>query len=372
MLDNYLDVTLVEDVVEFLKPDIPILCISKSKIKEVTQQFLEGFSGTTLYAVKCNPHPSVINTLSEIGVKEFDVASLEEIKLINSLIPEAKCYFNHPIKTRSAIYKAYKEFGIRDFVVDSLQECHKIFEEIGKDVIIQFRLNVISGSEVYDFTNKFGMSKEDIINILEIYKNIDLKWALSFHVGSQCEAPEAYSKAISMCNEIINELDTKPQYINIGGGFPGYYPGRHIAKIHKYFDLIKLEQVNNNLPLLLCEPGRALVCSAGELIVQILGRKSDKLYINDGLYGALGEIDYAALRPKVRAVNKAKNFDRTYVEYTIFGPTCDSFDVLEYKFKLPTNVEEGDWIIISDLGAYSTSLSSNFNGFTSNNIYIIC
>jgi ornithine decarboxylase len=51
-------------------------------------------------------------------------------------------------------------------------------------------------------------------------------------------------------------------------------------------------------------------------------------------------------------------------EFTLFGPTCDPNDRLPKLFRLPEDVREGDWLEISQLGAYSNALQSNFNGFS--------
>lgn len=367
-----LDFRSPNDVVRTLSPDEPILCISKKCLKLAVQNFTLKFDGTTLYAIKCNPHPFVILSLFEMGIKDFDVASLREIEVIKSLIPQAKCYFNHPIKTRKAITSAYYDYGIRDFVVDSREELKKLTDQIKEnDFTVQFRLNTRSGSLIYDFAHKFGMTSNEIIDNIHIIKEKKLNWALSFHVGSQCENPFSYMEALVICRKIIDQVKMMPDYINVGGGFPGYYPERKIIDINRYFEIISQAKKDLDLPLLLCEPGRALVCHAGKLIVQVVLRKGNKLYINDGVYGSLGEIDYANLRLNVKPVNPNKTFSDTNEEFTIFGPTCDSYDVLEYKFCLPNNIDEGDWVQISDLGAYSTSLTSKFNGFSSDKICII-
>ncbi|KAK6050025.1 hypothetical protein COOONC_12469 [Cooperia oncophora] len=51
----------------------------------------------------------------------------------------------------------------------------------------------------------------------------------------------------------------------------------------------------------------------------------------------------------------------------IWGPTCCSFDIIESDRSIST-VYEGDWILYPQCGAYSTCLSTNFNGFYPPNI----
>jgi ornithine decarboxylase len=50
-------------------------------------------------------------------------------------------------------------------------------------------------------------------------------------------------------------------------------------------------------------------------------------------------------------------------DFTLFGPTCDSADVMKGPWTLPADVREGDWIEIGQLGAYGAALRTGFNGF---------
>jgi ornithine decarboxylase len=113
---------------------------------------------------------------------------------------------------------------------------------------------------------------------------------------------------------------------------------------------------------LLCEPGRALVAGAMSLITQIHLRKDQRLYINDGIYGSLFAatigIDYPA-----RLLRPGGNVAPETLDFQIFGPTCDSLDVLPRPFALPADARSGDWIEFGMLGAYSNALTTGFNGF---------
>ena len=55
-------------------------------------------------------------------------------------------------------------------------------------------------------------------------------------------------------------------------------------------------------------------------------------------------------------------------EFKVFGPTCDSNDVLGAPFHLPEDVREGDWIEVGMMGAYSLSMRTQFNGFHTDRI----
>ena len=126
--------------------------------------------------------------------------------------------------------------------------------------------------------------------LLRLAKQHSAKIGLSFHVGSQCMHPISYAKGITEIGNIIKKTKIIPNYINVGGGFPTIYPDLVPQSLDNYFDEIKKSLENlriNNLPEIICEPGRALVAESGSTIVRVNLRKKQKLYISDGTYGTL-------------------------------------------------------------------------------------
>jgi len=360
-----------EDLIEKLRPEEPVLCISESKLKEAVKTFIQGFPGEVLYAVKANPHPEVIKALYRAGIHSFDVASLNEIKKIFLLEKKAHCYFNHPIKNSRAIKESYSIYGLRHFVVDSLSEWEKVMEGTGPDITIEFRLSVRSGSRYFDFSEKFGMSPEEAIHCIHETQKRKIAWALFFHVSSQSEDITAYKDALELCEKIIEEVKEKPSFIDVGGGFPCGGEGFSIEKMNEIFNLISQAREKWSFPSLLCEPGRALVADAGTLVTQVVTVNKDKLYLNDGIYGGLSEVNEIQLNPKVRAFSLSHSLHEKLKPYRVFGPTCDSIDKLNSTFSLPDNLMEGDWVMIPTLGAYSIALTTHFNGFSSETLYMV-
>jgi ornithine decarboxylase len=111
------------------------------------------------------------------------------------------------------------------------------------------------------------------------------------------------------------------------------------------------------------EPGRALVAHGCSLLTQVQLRKDERLYINDGIYGSLSEMAQVAIRLPARLIRLDGPVSGTMGEFVLNGPTCDSLDVVPGTFALPSDVREGDWIEIDQVGAYSNSLATRFNGF---------
>ena len=118
----------VNELVNSIKPDNPVYCIRLDSIKQSVSFFKRNFPGKMLYAVKTNPNEKVLKSIIANGVNNFDVASLNEIKLIKKLKPDANLYFMHTIKSRESIVEAYFNFRVKDFAVDTKDELLKILE----------------------------------------------------------------------------------------------------------------------------------------------------------------------------------------------------------------------------------------------------
>ena len=84
----------VNELVNSLQPDYPVYCIRLNEIKKSVKFFKDNFPGKVLYAVKTNPNEKIIKQIINNGIDEFDVASLNEIKLIKKIKPEAKLHLS--------------------------------------------------------------------------------------------------------------------------------------------------------------------------------------------------------------------------------------------------------------------------------------
>jgi ornithine decarboxylase len=359
----------VEQFVSAARPEEPIYCLRPAAITDAASEFVRGFHGDVLYAVKCNPEPVVLNALWEGGVRHFDCASAGEIALVHQMLPEAAIHFMHPVKSRSAIRAAYRRFGVRDFVLDSAGELAKIMEETenAADLGLVVRLALPPSGAIYDLSGKFGASVEEGAALLRAARPLARRLGLSFHVGSQCMEPLAYRRALALVAETIRRAGVAVDIIDVGGGFPVSYPdleppplGAFFAEIEAAFDALDLPAAK-----LWSEPGRALVAAGASVVVQVQLRRGDALYVNDGVYGSLSDAGTPAFRFPVRRIRGAAPGGEVGAAraYTFFGPTCDSADHMKGPFLLPADMAEGDWIEIGQLGAYGACLGTVFNGF---------
>jgi len=329
---------------------------------------LNNFKGNVMYAVKTNPDEHVLRHIHSLGVNSFDVASLEEIKLVSELFPEANLFFMHTVKSRYAIREAYFTYNIRNFSLDCVEELKKILKETdnAKDLNLFIRLAIPNTYAELNLADKFGVNLVEATSLLKKARKHSSKLGICFHVGSQCMHPDAYRIAIRMAGRIIKEAKVPVEVIDVGGGFPSIYPGMIPPEMELYFDAI--EEECNHLKLrnkieLYCEPGRALVAESGSVVVRVDLRKGDRLYINDGTYGSLFDAGTPHFIFPVRLLRLKGRPQSNAMAFSFFGPTCDTLDFMKGPFYLPEDTKEGDYIEIGQLGAYGRTLVTNFNGF---------
>ena len=364
----------VNDLVNSLKPENPVYCIRPNSIKKSVDFFKNHFPGRILYAVKTNPNEKVIKIIINNGIQNFDVASINEIKLIRKINNKVNIYFMHTIKSRESIKDAYFKYNVKDFALDTKEELLKILESTNnaKDLNLYVRVAISNEHAEIDLSRKFGALSSEALGLLRLSREHGKKVGLSFHVGSQCMDKISFSKGITEIGNIIKKTKIVPDVINIGGGFPSIYPDLIPEPLENYMSEIK-ESLKNlkleKMPEIFCEPGRALVAEAGSTIVKVLLKKKHKLYINDGTYGSLFDAGVPNFVLPTKMISNGRIISKKLTEFNFYGPTCDSLDYMKGPFLLPNNIKEGDYIELGQLGAYGTTFRTKFNGFYSDAIY---
>ncbi|MGZ9096998.1 MAG: type III PLP-dependent enzyme [Micavibrio sp.] len=365
------------ELINEARPTYPLYLLRPEKVTARVREFLTGFPGQTMYAVKCNPEKAVLQTMVKAGLRNFDCASIDEIRLIRKVAPKAKIYFMHPVKSRESIREAYHTHGVRAFVLDCVDELYKILQEtdLAPDLELFVRLALPKGkASALDLTGKFGASPEAAPDLLQRCRPVSVKLGMSFHVGSQCMQPERYTKAINLAAAAIKASGVKLDVIDVGGGFPSVYPNFTPPPLDMYIEAIRSAMARNRLNglELLCEPGRALVADSGSLVVRVEQRKGDLLYLNDGTYGSLfdagGQIQTIF---EVKLHRPEGTITGHSAPFRFAGPTCDSLDMMQGPFMLPDDVAEGDWIQIQTAGAYCANMQTRFNGFGQTTLVIM-
>ncbi len=360
--------------IESLKPVEPLYLVHPDQFATAAKQFLDGFPGDVLYAVKANPHPIALGQLWNAGIRHFDTASLGEIEAVRSLLPDAICHFMAPVRLPGQAKAAFETHGVTDFVVDSETELNKLLAETNDPARLRVFVRLVAslGGALLELSSKYGCRPEEAAKLLKRVKAAGAAPCLTFHVGSQCLSPFSYAQAIEIAEQTIRIAGIEIAALDIGGGFPTAYVGQEPPPPHWYFDMIKTALDNftiRNLPVM-CEPGRALVGQGISLVTQVVMRRGDRLYLNDGIYGSFDEqrfasfeADYPPTGIALDAKGKARVLSGEKRPFRAYGPTCDSADVLPRPVMVADSIATGDYVLFDAMGAYTVSSRSAFNGY---------
>lgn len=352
--------------------DRPFLLVDSAIVRAKARRFKAALPRVSPhYAVKANPDPRVLKTLIEEGVG-FEIASIAELDVLLGLgVPAAEIFYSNPIKSRAYLeYAAAK--GVEWYVLDSVEELRKI-HSIKADAKLYVRIEAPNVGSDWPLSGKFGVKNEEVDAIIAeaVAVGADL-CGVTFHVGSQCRNPENWRVGIQSAKRVFKKMrlaGLTPRLLNLGGG----YPVRHakpIPSIEKIAEVINhgLRDVPQSVRVM-AEPGRYLVSDAGYFVCRVAGTATRGgkrwMYWDAGVFGGVIETT-EGLR-----YNIVTDRGGPAIAWTVAGPTCDSVDVCMREEMFPEDMQEGDYIYISNAGAYTTAYASNFNGFPLPDVRII-
>ncbi len=356
------------------KFNTPIYCYSLKKIKENILNFKNHFKKIDpliCYAVKANTNIKLLKEIKNYNLGA-DVVSIGELmKALKAGIKPQKIVFSGVGKTASEIeYAVGKNILLINAESKSeIIEIEKIAKSKNKVVNIGVRLNpntnaqTISQISTGKKENKFGVDQKiflQLVNYLKKSKFLSLK-CLSVHIGSQILNHKPYQSMLKVVDKIIKKSNHNFEYVDLGGGMGiDYAHNNSKLNIKKYSQNIKKFLKNNNCKIIF-EPGRSIIGNAGILITKII-------YIKEGynkdfviLDAAMNDLMRPALYGAQHKIIPSKKIRKTSKKsYEFVGPICESTD----KFKLVKKFQklnEKDLLVICDVGAYGTSLASNYN-----------
>ena len=348
--------------------DSAFYIVNIKKIVEQYEKWTEQLPRVKpFYAVKCNPNPVITKLLNGFNIG-FDCASKNEIsQIISQGTKPEDVIFANPCKASGQIKFARSE-DVDLMTFDDVHELYKIklYHPHAKLVL---RIAVDESKSMCKFNCKFGANQSEIKNILNIAKSLELNIVgVSFHVGSNCLDANTYYTALEDVKKVFiiaGENGFAFKLVDIGGGFPGYDKEGGVT-----FEEIA-EQINKGIDdffpeegiEFIAEPGRYFVCSSHTLVTNIIGKKKlgDKFtyYLNDGIYGSFNCVYFDNAKPVIMPYNER---DGKQYESTVFGPTCDSIDIISESCQLP-DLAIGEWVYVENFGAYTIAAASTFNGF---------
>nr|XP_019585704.1 PREDICTED: antizyme inhibitor 2-like [Rhinolophus sinicus] len=327
------------------------------------------------YAVKCNNSPWVVRVLAALGTG-FDCASQMEVEQVLGLgVAPSRIIYANPYKAVSHLQYAARH-GVQLLTFDSEEELTKVAQHHPKARLV-LRLWTKDRESIFPLSDKFGASLEVCEHLLKSARDLGLAVVgTSFHVGSACQNPQSFTQAIADCRRVFEMgrgVGHDMNLLDIGGGFPGVEGSEpEFEKMAREINAALAQDFPEGTGVeVIAEPGRFYVASACTAAVNIIAKKAvlepgghRKLlyYLNEGHYGIF-RIFLRDPVPRKPIVVKKLCSEQPIFPCILYGPTCDAADKLfTEEIQLP-ELDVGDWLIFPSMGAYTSVMSSTFNGF---------
>ena len=354
--------------------ETPIFCYSEKKITENINNFrknFKSFSPVICFSTKSNCNLKILKMIKRNGLGADVVSKGELMIALKAGISSKKIVFSGVGKTRSELIYAIEKniLLINSESKSEILEIESIAKSKNKKVDIGIRLNPNTDAKTLKQIstgkkeNKFGINEKTFIEVLEYIKSskfLNLK-CLSVHIGSQILDHKPYQKMLNVLDKLIQKIGYNFEYIDLGGGMGiDYNKNNKKFNYKKYNQMIK-KFLKKHKTKIIFEPGRSIIGDTAILISKIIyikeNSKKDFIILDAAMNDLMRPALYGA---KHRIIPLKKTNKKTKKSYDFVGPICETTD----KF-LTTNkfqkLNEKDYIIICDVGAYGSSLSSNYN-----------
>lgn len=388
MPDHLSSVDFARQLIEhqdFNGRDEPFFVVDLSRVLAQHQIWLQNLPRVTpYYAVKCNNHKVLLRLLASLGCN-FDCASKGEIESILDLgVSPDRIIYANPCKTASYIKHA-AEKQVRAMTFDNEQELYKIAKLYPQAELV-LRIAVSDPTAVCPLNLKFGCEPDETAPaLLKLAASLNMNViGVSFHVGSGCRDPTAFAIGIAYARSLFNvglKLGLNMHVVDLGGGYPGYKTELAFETICDTINrALDLHFPQNDHPYVrfIAEPGRFYAAACFTLCCTVVARtkvSADRVtknaedrddvgfmyYINDGVYGSFNCILYDHVHPTGLPLNFSAK-DAAVYPSAVWGPTCDSLDLVQANILLP-ELFEGQWMVFENMGAYTAAAGSEFNGF---------
>tara|TARA_B100000029_G_scaffold478931_1_gene525503 strand:- start:3663 stop:4892 length:1230 start_codon:yes stop_codon:yes gene_type:complete len=356
------------------KYETPFYCYSLSQLKNNFYSFNNAFRAIKpliCFSIKSNSNIALLKELKKMGSGADVVSAGELLRAIKAGINVKKIVFSGVGKTEKEIKLAIKN---RVLLINMESEneailINKISNKLSKITTVGIRLNPNISPKTHKKistggkNDKFGLNYNDLINLCRKIKNLkNLKLdGLSVHIGSQITSVKPFKQVLTMVDKIITKTKIDFKYIDLGGGIGISYSNKE-----KKFDLSQYAKlvskfIKKNQTQIIFEPGRFIVGNTSVLISKVIyiKKNSNKYFIvlDAGMNNLMRPALYEAYH-KIIPLKKNNNRIKGNIEFV--GPICESSDKFLSQRNFP-KIKEGDYVAITDVGAYGTVLASNYN-----------
>jgi len=361
----------------------PLYIFSEEEIRSRFQRMLNVFSSypkiRLQYPCKINSNLEVLRMAREEGC-DLDASSIGEIILGLLADFEPKdISFTNLHKTEQDIFFA-AQLGVRYITVDYIEEIKKIHEvgrKLNKQIDIMIRINPLLEWRGYSTCmHKYGIPLDEAKEAIDIATRRSYINLCGFHFhGGYINSPKPYYEAARVLCELAGysrQKGNRVEIIDLGGGFPRETMAKKVFQpeqmgdrfVNHFQELLQEFGLADDPPELVFEPGKFILSAAGMGLMKVISRKylpkDQHLVVTDGsTYGFVPDVLFDKKLQLDVLPAERMNAPRIY-DYAIAGNTCDHWDIIANKRKLP-KLEEEDLLMIMDIGAYSHVLASNFN-----------
>ncbi len=360
----------------------PVFVYSTATIERhyrVFDQALAGLDHLICYSVKANSNLSVLRLLFGLGAGADIVSGGELTRVLRAGGDARKVVFSGVGKTEAEM-RAALEAGVLAFNVESEPELRlldQVASAMGVRAPISLRVNPDVDPETHPYistglkNNKFGIAASqagEVYAAARGLRHIDIV-GVDCHIGSQLTKTSPFSDAVKRLVGLIEALyrdGIEVRYLDIGGGLGIPYGKEEEAEPPtpaEYGAAVKeaLAPLRDRRMTILCEPGRVIVGNAGALVTRVLYDKlSDPkrfMVVDAAMNDLIRPSFYGSYHPMRPVVERA---ERARASVDVVGPICESGDFLARDRELPV-LERGELLCVGAAGAYSFTMSSNYN-----------
>ncbi len=330
----------------------PCYVFDLEALKERVQQIKELSENRyqLCYSIKANPF--LIPTMIEL-VDKLEVCSPGELSICKTLhVPSNMIIYSGVNKEEKDVHEAI-EYNCGVLTAESKKHIRLISEEAvrqNKTVSVLLRLN--AGSQ-------FGMSKEDLLEILDAdYPNIEVV-GIHYFVGTQRKKTEKQIKELEMLKELYDEIKNE-HHIDLKQ--LEYGPGLSVSLFENndYSDTLKpLKEIYEELcsfpSKVTIEMGRFFVTYCGSYISTVVDLKSNKGVNYCLIDGGINHINYygSMMGMNVPVTQHITEKETEVKDWCVCGSLCSTNDIVIRKYE--KGLSEGDLIVFENIGAYSVT-----------------
>jgi len=351
----------------------PVVVYDEVTLRAQARAYREAAPGALIaYGTKAFPSVAVLQLLADEGLGA-DVSTVGELEFALRAGLSGERLVIHGNNKEDELLQRSAEVGAL-IVLDSLDELERARTIGAQRCLIRVTPGIDADTHEGIMTghlgSKFGLTPDDAV---EAIRRLPQCAGLHVHVGSQLLHFGASLMTVTWIADFAArlraELDWTPKIVDLGGGLGarhvleepsftiGEFVGGLLAEHTRSWELQDLPPAH-----LVLEPGRSIVSRAGVTLYSVGGVKQTSAAttfvtidggMSDNPRPAMYNARYTAL-----LANRAD--EAPTAAYSVAGKHCESSDVLIERVELP-KPRRGDLLAVPVTGAYTLSMSSNYN-----------